>query len=140
MTVQHRPGCCGAPGLASEAAAGALADADVDPESVGLVVVATSSPDDLFGDATSIAHAIGAKNAVAFDMTAACRSLSVCAPLGCDPPPRCLSRIPNPDNTSNYARACYRGSCRSIILLCATPTPCSLIYFSNFPTGPACRC
>jgi 3-oxoacyl-[acyl-carrier-protein] synthase-3 len=39
---------------------------------VDLVIVATSSPDDLFGDATSVAHAIGATKAVAFDLTAAC--------------------------------------------------------------------
>lgn len=36
------------------------------------MIVATSSPDDLFGDATSVAAAIGAKNAVAYDLTAAC--------------------------------------------------------------------
>lgn len=40
---------------------------------VGLVLVATSSPDDLFGDAPSVATAIGASSAVAFDVTAACR-------------------------------------------------------------------
>jgi 3-oxoacyl-[acyl-carrier-protein] synthase-3 len=39
---------------------------------VDLVIVATSSPEDLFGDATSVAHGIGAKKAVAFDLTAAC--------------------------------------------------------------------
>jgi len=36
------------------------------------VIVATSSPDDLFGDATSVAAAIGATNAVAYALTAAC--------------------------------------------------------------------
>ncbi len=36
------------------------------------MIVATSSPDDLFGDATSVAAAIGATNAVAYDLTAAC--------------------------------------------------------------------
>eukprot|EP00316_Scyphosphaera_apsteinii_P009176 CAMPEP_0119313468 /NCGR_PEP_ID=MMETSP1333-20130426/29182_1 /TAXON_ID=418940 /ORGANISM="Scyphosphaera apsteinii, Strain RCC1455" /LENGTH=251 /DNA_ID=CAMNT_0007318311 /DNA_START=480 /DNA_END=1232 /DNA_ORIENTATION=- len=34
--------------------------------------MATSSPDDLFGDAASVARAVGATNAVAFDLTAAC--------------------------------------------------------------------
>ena len=33
---------------------------------------AHSTPDDLFGDAPAIAKAIGATNAVAFDLTAAC--------------------------------------------------------------------
>lgn len=39
---------------------------------IDLVIVATSSPDDLFGDAPAVAAAIGAKNAAAFDLTAAC--------------------------------------------------------------------
>lgn len=37
-----------------------------------LVILATSSPDDLFGDAPCVAKNIGASNAVAFDLTAAC--------------------------------------------------------------------
>lgn len=36
------------------------------------VVMATSSPDDMFGDACVVANAVGAKGAVAFDLTAAC--------------------------------------------------------------------
>lgn len=59
-------------GLATEAAKQALEDSGVDPAEVGLVIVATSSPDDLFGDATTVAHGIGAKHAAAFDLTAAC--------------------------------------------------------------------
>lgn len=58
--------------MASQAATQALNHAGVQAEEIDLVIVATSSPDDLFGDATSVAHAIGAKNAVAFDLTAAC--------------------------------------------------------------------
>jgi hypothetical protein len=50
----------------------ALADSGIDPKDIDLVLVATSSPDDLFGDAGSIAAAIGASNAAAFDLTAAC--------------------------------------------------------------------
>ena len=34
--------------------------------------MATSSPDDLFGDAAFVARSVGATNAVAFDLTAAC--------------------------------------------------------------------
>lgn len=34
--------------------------------------MATSSPDDLFGDACVVGEAIGAKGAAAFDLTAAC--------------------------------------------------------------------
>ena len=39
---------------------------------MGLVIVATSSADDLFGDATTVANSIGATSAVAYDLTAAC--------------------------------------------------------------------
>ncbi|KAL1522657.1 hypothetical protein AB1Y20_017635 [Prymnesium parvum] len=39
---------------------------------VDLVIYATSSPDDLFGDAPFVASQVGATNAVAFDLTAAC--------------------------------------------------------------------
>mmetsp|Transcript_4567 Transcript_4567/g.8328 ORF Transcript_4567/g.8328 Transcript_4567/m.8328 type:complete len:458 (-) Transcript_4567:704-2077(-) len=58
--------------LAAEAAKSALENAGVSGEDIDLVIVATSSPDDLFGDATSVAHKIGATKAVAFDLTAAC--------------------------------------------------------------------
>lgn len=36
------------------------------------MIVATSTPDDLFGSAPDVAAQLGAKNAVAFDLTAAC--------------------------------------------------------------------
>ncbi len=39
---------------------------------MGLVLLATSSPDDLFGSAPALAASIGATSAVAFDLTAAC--------------------------------------------------------------------
>jgi len=42
------------------------------PEDVGLVIVATSTPEDMFGDAPNVAQQCGCHNAVAFDMTAAC--------------------------------------------------------------------
>lgn len=58
--------------LASKAAQQALDMSGLDPESIDLVLVATSSPDDMFGDATSVAAALGCKNAMAFDLTAAC--------------------------------------------------------------------
>lgn len=58
--------------LASKAAQQALDMSGLDPESIDLVLVATSSPDDMFGDATSVAASLGCKNAMAFDLTAAC--------------------------------------------------------------------
>jgi 3-oxoacyl-[acyl-carrier-protein] synthase-3 len=58
--------------LAAQASARAIAMADIDPAQIDLVVLATSTADDLFGSAASIQHAVGAKQAVAFDLTAAC--------------------------------------------------------------------
>ena len=59
-------------GIAVESAIAALADSGVNGADIDLVIVATSSPDDLFGDAASVASAIGASKAAAFDLTAAC--------------------------------------------------------------------
>lgn len=58
--------------LAADAARRALEQAGCDPLDVDLVVLATSSPDSLFGDAPAVAARVGAVNAVAFDLTAAC--------------------------------------------------------------------
>ena len=58
--------------LASRAASAALEHAGWDPGSVDLILLATSSPDDLFGTAPLVQAAIGASGAVAFDLTAAC--------------------------------------------------------------------
>lgn len=58
--------------LASQAAAQALAMAGIAPESLDLLVLATSTPDDLFGSAGKIQLELGATRAVAFDLTAAC--------------------------------------------------------------------
>lgn len=59
-------------GLAKEAAEDALRNAGVAAKDIDLVIVATSSPDDLFGDAAAVARSIGASAAAAFDLTAAC--------------------------------------------------------------------
>ena len=58
--------------ISIDAAKEALASANVSGKDIDLVIVATSSPDDLFGDAASVASALGAVNAAAFDLTAAC--------------------------------------------------------------------
>ncbi len=55
--------------LAGEAA---LQMAGWSPESVDLILLATSTPDDLFGSAPKVQAKLGACNAVAFDLTAAC--------------------------------------------------------------------
>ena len=58
--------------LAARAAEAALAHAGWKAEDLDLILLATSSPDDLFGTAPRVQGAIGAKRAVAFDLTAAC--------------------------------------------------------------------
>ena len=56
-------------GLAAERA---LAMAGWSADSLDLIVLATSTPDDLFGSAPRLQARLGATNAVAFDLTAAC--------------------------------------------------------------------
>jgi len=59
--------------LAERAARAALADASADPASVDLVIVATSTPDQVFpSTACSVQARLGAAGAAAFDLQAAC--------------------------------------------------------------------
>ncbi|MEM6598731.1 MAG: beta-ketoacyl-ACP synthase III [Cyanobacteria bacterium P01_C01_bin.69] len=58
--------------LGAEAAMGAIASANLEPTDIDLIILATSTPDDLFGSACQIQAEIGATRAVAFDITAAC--------------------------------------------------------------------
>jgi 3-oxoacyl-[acyl-carrier-protein] synthase-3 len=58
--------------LAITAAQAAITMAGLEPTDVDLILLATSTPDDLFGTACRVQAAIGATHAVAFDLTAAC--------------------------------------------------------------------
>ncbi|MEM9451708.1 MAG: beta-ketoacyl-ACP synthase III [Cyanobacteria bacterium P01_E01_bin.6] len=58
--------------LAYQAAQNALEMAGIDAADVDLIVLATSTPDDLFGSASKVQSLLGASRAVAFDLTAAC--------------------------------------------------------------------
>nr|WP_199332146.1 beta-ketoacyl-ACP synthase III [Anabaena lutea] len=58
--------------LATTASQQAIAAAGINPEDIDLILLATSTPDDLFGNACRIQAEIGAVKAVAFDLTAAC--------------------------------------------------------------------
>ena len=58
--------------LCGQASERALAMSGWDAESLDLILLATSTPDDLFGSAPRLQARIGAGNAVAFDLTAAC--------------------------------------------------------------------
>jgi len=58
--------------IATQAAQNALEMANVTPTEVDLIILATSTPDDLFGTASQVQAALGATKAAAFDVTAAC--------------------------------------------------------------------
>lgn len=58
--------------LAAKAARDAIAMAGIAAGDLDLIILATSTPDDLFGSAVRVQHLIGASHAVAFDLTAAC--------------------------------------------------------------------
>ncbi len=59
-------------GLATAASSQAIAASGIKPEDLDLILLATSTPDDLFGSACQVQAQLGATNAVAFDLTAAC--------------------------------------------------------------------
>jgi len=59
-------------GLATAASSRAIAASGIRPEDLDLILLATSTPDDLFGSACQVQAQLGATNAVAFDLTAAC--------------------------------------------------------------------
>jgi 3-oxoacyl-[acyl-carrier-protein] synthase III len=58
--------------IATKAAQDAITMAGIAPTDLDLILLATSTPDDLFGTACKIQASLGAFQAVAFDMTAAC--------------------------------------------------------------------
>ena len=58
--------------LSAEAAQKAISMAGITETDIDLIILATSTPDDLFGSACRVQGLIGATNAVAFDLTAAC--------------------------------------------------------------------
>lgn len=59
--------------MGAEAARRAIKDAGISPEDIGLIIVTTVTPDNIFpSTAARIQFAIGAKNAAGFDLEAAC--------------------------------------------------------------------
>ena len=59
------------------AALEALETSGVKPDELDLIILATSSADDLFGSACSVQAAIGAPQAACFDLTSACSGFVV---------------------------------------------------------------
>lgn len=58
--------------VAAAAAKAAIATASLEAADIQLIILATSTPDDLFGSASQVQALIGATHAAAFDLTAAC--------------------------------------------------------------------
>ncbi|RZM82651.1 beta-ketoacyl-ACP synthase III [Leptolyngbya iicbica] len=58
--------------LAAQAGSAALEMSGLTAEAVDLIILATSTPDDLFGSAAQVQAQLGANRAAAFDLTAAC--------------------------------------------------------------------
>lgn len=58
--------------LATAASQQAIAAAGITAADIDLILLATSTPDDLFGTACRVQNELGAIKAVAFDLTAAC--------------------------------------------------------------------
>ncbi len=58
--------------IATQASIQALEMAGLAATDIDLIILATSTPDDLFGTGVKIQHQLGATRAVAFDLTAAC--------------------------------------------------------------------
>ncbi|WP_299193388.1 beta-ketoacyl-ACP synthase III [uncultured Erythrobacter sp.] len=59
--------------LATQAARAALADAGLEAKDIGLIIVATATPDNTFpATATKVQHALGCNGGVAFDVAAVC--------------------------------------------------------------------
>ncbi|MGG6265329.1 beta-ketoacyl-ACP synthase III [Leptolyngbya sp. AN03gr2] len=58
--------------IATQAAKSAIEMAGLDAIDIDLILLATSTPDDMFGSACKVQAALGASQAVAFDLTAAC--------------------------------------------------------------------
>ncbi len=79
--IRERTGICerrvsageGTSDLAIHAAERAITDAGIDPKEIEILIVGTCTPDNGFPSAaTDVQRAVGAVNAVAFDVTAAC--------------------------------------------------------------------
>lgn len=58
--------------IATKAAKNAIEMSGLDATDIDLILLATSTPDDMFGSACKVQAALGASQAVAFDLTAAC--------------------------------------------------------------------
>lgn len=80
--------------LALKAAQAALADAGVDAQSIDLIVLATSTPDNTFpASAVAVQHGLGINHGAAFDLQAVCSEASCSGS-----PPPIISCAPAPSS------------------------------------------
>jgi 3-oxoacyl-[acyl-carrier-protein] synthase-3 len=113
--------------------------AGVAPSEVDLILLCTSSPDDAFGGACLVQAGLGASNAAAFDLTAACSGFVV-GLVSATQYIRCGSArnvlVIGADALSRYVDWRDRGTCilfgdgAGAVLLRAAPSqPCALLGF-----------
>lgn len=69
--------------IAALASVRAIGKTSVSAKDIDLIILATSTPNDLFGSASQLQAKIGADNAVAFDITAACSGFIVAMVTAC---------------------------------------------------------
>lgn len=130
--------------LASDAAQKALEMANVQASEIDLVILATSSPDDSFGSACTVSGKIGAKNAVAFDLTAACSGFLLALTTGAQyirSGTMTKVLIIGADCLSRYTDWTDRRTCilfgdgAGAVVLGAKPQPCSILGFDLHSDG-----
>lgn len=129
---------------AAKATQQALEMAGISAEEVDLIILATSSPDDLFGSACRVQTLIGAKNATAFDLTAACSGF-VIALISAATYIRCgMYRnivVVGADALSRYTDWRDRSTCilfgdgTGAMVLTAQPGQCSLLGKDSHSDG-----
>lgn len=130
--------------LAAEASIKALEMSGIDASEIDMVVFACSSPDDLFGGACQVQAQIGAKNAVAFDITAACSGfvialVTVAQYIRTGAATKVL--VIGADALSRFVDWRDRGSCIlfgdgcGALVMTATDGPCGLLGFDMHSDG-----
>jgi 3-oxoacyl-[acyl-carrier-protein] synthase-3 len=88
--------------LAIKAAQAALANAGVDAQSIDLIVLATSTPDNTFpATAVAVQNALGINHGAAFDLQAVCSGPACCSATA--PAPSCSTRNRSPASSPTAA-------------------------------------
>ncbi|KAG1652528.1 hypothetical protein FOA52_008899, partial [Chlamydomonas sp. UWO 241] len=130
--------------ISAQAGARALEMAGTKPEEIDIVLFASSSPDDLFGGACQVQAALGCKNAVAFDITAACSGFVIALITAAQYIRGGSAKkvlVVGADALSRFVDWRDRGSCilfgdgSGAIVMVATDGPCGLLGFDMHSDG-----